>query len=136
MVEQPHDRRQNQRNPRTSTNPARPKEMVQPHGRRPHVLDLEESACDSESSLEAPTSDAVSKIINRFDTPTFPARKSRTETAKKFLPIPFNKNSITEIAIHPKKRMQKHALRQFSCKKKLLAIAFLSFALTHGNHWY
>jgi predicted chitinase len=44
-------------------------------------------ACDSENptSPDAPTSYAVSKIINRYDTPTFDARKSRTERAKKIL---------------------------------------------------
>ncbi|HGO6127333.1 TPA: peptidase M23 [Burkholderia cepacia] len=44
-------------------------------------------ACDPESpdAIAAVTSDAVSMKINRYDTPTFPARRARVETAKKVI---------------------------------------------------
>ncbi|RQT65881.1 hypothetical protein [Burkholderia cepacia] len=44
-------------------------------------------ACDPESpdTISAVTSDAVSMKINRYDIPTFPARRARVETAKKVI---------------------------------------------------
>ena len=40
---------------------------------------------EAESTSLAPQTNAVSRIINRYDTPTFPARRRRVETAKKIL---------------------------------------------------